>query len=480
MDRGWLAGFALAAGCATACADPAVRSPAGLYAPVGIRMIDPGLPEVDLLVVVDDSEGMAEEQARFADLIVDLVMPADADGDGAPDWNAVSNPHVGVVSSDMGTGGVPAGCADAELGDDGVLQSEPAGVVAGCDVTYPKFLTFDPVAGDDARRFAEDLRCVATLGTAGCGWEQPLAALEKAVTVHAGPGGANEGFLRPDAILAVVIVTNEDDCSVDDPAIFGEDAALGPLELRCLAHPQMLRRVDALVASVLSAKPGRPERIFVAAIGGVPPDLAAPDEQDFDAMLADPRMSTDAEAPLPSCEAASVGTAFAPRRIVELLGGIADAGGRGLAQSTCQDDWTDAARAIAGILGSLHPDQADACLSDVLVQPDGSALSTGEHASCKVLETIQKGASCGPGRFQVEVNEEGVVCQLCQTGDGEPPHELDFEGTDLRPCAGAVNRWSYVAEADWCPDGGIAFTPEPMFADGSRVSVQCLNFIEGR
>jgi hypothetical protein len=51
------------------------------------------------------------------------------------------------------------------------------------------------------------------VGTSGPGWEQPLEAGVKMPLKDRMDDGANKGFLRDDALLAVVILTDEDDCS---------------------------------------------------------------------------------------------------------------------------------------------------------------------------------------------------------------------------------------------------------------------------
>ena len=57
--------------------------------------------------------------------------------------------------------------------------------------------------------------CIAALGESGCGFEQPLAAISRALGADGRPPPAeNQGFLRPDAYLLVVLLSNEDDCSV--------------------------------------------------------------------------------------------------------------------------------------------------------------------------------------------------------------------------------------------------------------------------
>ena len=71
---------------------------------------------------------MAEEQANLAaslpTLVQQLVEPPDADGDMEPDWLAVTDLRIGVVTPDMGTGGnvVPT-CANPDFGEDGVLRT---------------------------------------------------------------------------------------------------------------------------------------------------------------------------------------------------------------------------------------------------------------------------------------------------------------------------------------------------------------------
>src|SRR6185369_11195619 len=49
------------------------------------------------------------------------------------------------------------------------------------------------------------------VGTDGCGFEQHLGAARLALDVD--QPLENEGFLRPDAILGLVVLADEDDCS---------------------------------------------------------------------------------------------------------------------------------------------------------------------------------------------------------------------------------------------------------------------------
>jgi hypothetical protein len=72
--------------------------------------------------------------------------------------------------------------------------------------------------------------CAATVGASGSGDERVAEALQSAVSSSMqGPGGCNEGFLRNDAVLVVVIVTDEDEADFVDNMDFVDE--FGP-ELR--------------------------------------------------------------------------------------------------------------------------------------------------------------------------------------------------------------------------------------------------------
>ncbi len=448
--------------------------------------------DVDLLFLVDNSNSMREEQANltanFADLIGALVIPPDQDADGATDWNAVRTLHIGVISTDMGTSGLTiTTCDEAERGDDGVLQNLPAAEMAGCDATYPKFLTFDADLGDAPDAVAPDFACIATLGTGGCGFEQQLFAVEKALTVHAAEGAANEGFLRADAVLAILMVTDEEDCSISDPSIFSDDDTLGPLNLRCFNNFEMVRPVDEFVDSILSVKPGHPERIVVSAITGVPPDLVqlTSDQlrssdimttEDFDAILDDPRMieTVDFSAAgggnrlVPSCDVPGLGVAFPPRRIVELIRDIDSVGNNGLVQSICQADWSDSTRAISNLIGRAIPGTC----TPLPLLGEAEPLANGEHADCVVLEILPD-PGCAAGRIPRGEDDGQTICQVCQQGDGSPPYETDFRGESVAGCDGEWF-WFYTTEGDGCGlRGKIDFTLGGEPPEGALLRVEC-------
>jgi hypothetical protein len=237
----------------------------------------------------------------------------------------VGSLHVGVVSTDLGTPGssVP-GCANSDLGDDGLLnpirnggalarhepwESAPPTFGRPEDCTdpnqFPSFISFTSGA-TDTRTFTHDFQCNAGIYVNGCGLESQLDAAYRALVIHdardsAGNTSPNAGFLRENALLSIVVLTDEEDGSVRDcrfangtPCTDGATDVYNPaseawasmeLNLRDYLYqpcgPQdptwpLERYVDPRNANagLFALKPGHPERILFAAITGVP--LAIP------------------------------------------------------------------------------------------------------------------------------------------------------------------------------------------------------------
>lgn len=332
---------------------------------------------VDLLVMVDDSSSMSQEQQSLASAMPELVRAlatGDVEADGTVDFTPVADLHVGVVSSDMGTGGfaLPT-CAESDHGDDGILQHTPSGVVSGCDGTYPAFLQYAP--GDGLSTFRMDFSCIAQLGTGGCGFEQQLEAVLKAITPSTsdvrffggttGHGdGENAGFLRPDSILVTLLVTDEDDCSAQDPDIFNTSSTTytDDLNLRCSQHPEAMFPISRYVDGLRALRPGEPDRVVFGAVVGIPIDL---EDASYDDILDDSRMAftIDPGMPtrlVPSCDVVDRGTAFPPRRIVQTAKEL-DLLGSGVALgSICQEDYS---AALAKLLAQIQAviDAGNAC-----------------------------------------------------------------------------------------------------------------------
>lgn len=177
---------------------------------------------VDILFVVDNSNSMLPNQAHlvrsFPRLVQALRLPRL--GGDLPDL------RVGVISTDLGARGVPGDCRPFP-GDGGRLR-RLAGTLRAAQpwLEYHGGQTnITGLAGLDALQLlGTGFSQLANLGTAGCSYEQPLEAARMALDPAL---RVNPGFMRSNALLAVVFITNEDDCSVASPESFRFDEAPG-------------------------------------------------------------------------------------------------------------------------------------------------------------------------------------------------------------------------------------------------------------
>jgi hypothetical protein len=197
---------------------------------------------VDVLIVVDDSPGMSYGQAWLARDIEALTAALDA-LPGGPSY------RVGVVSTDLGVGTFANSNCSAS-GDAGKLLLRPVCPVPSGGVKYVQRVGS---ALNVSGTVKDAIGCMVQLGQDGCGFEQPLEAMRVALT-------ANTSFLRPDAALAVIFLTNEDDCSAKSAALYDPgDTALGPYSsYRCFQYGVLCSgQKPPLEPTVLQAcKPG--------------------------------------------------------------------------------------------------------------------------------------------------------------------------------------------------------------------------------
>jgi hypothetical protein len=222
--------------------------------------------KVDLLIAIDNSVSMAEKQKLFAktvpELLTRLVSPYCATTGGAivsrpatPDESCPSGSarefaplrdlHVGVITSSLGAHGAIGGryviCSDPKEDDHAhLLPLERTGVPSYDGKGYfkwdPDHLA-SPRGEDDVQAFAASLEAtILSAGENGCGYEAPLEAVYRflvepnpPVSIEVGSDklskriGTDEAllkqrrdFLRPDSSVAVLILSDENDCSVLD------------------------------------------------------------------------------------------------------------------------------------------------------------------------------------------------------------------------------------------------------------------------
>ena len=200
--------------------------------------------KVDFVFVIDNSGSMGDEQANLV-----ANFPAFIDGI-QNNLEDVESYHVGIVSTDTYTYNV-AGCQQLSSFVVQTGGSNSSNMVCG---PYADGFNFITEADDLAASFT----CAAQIGTSGSASERQMQAMLEAVQeVEGDPGECNEGFLRDDALLVIVIITDEpDNASVPSTPMEWYDG-------------------------VLAAKLGIPENVVVVSLintpGGMCPGSTATD-----------------------------------------------------------------------------------------------------------------------------------------------------------------------------------------------------------
>jgi hypothetical protein len=222
--------------------------------------------QMDVLFVIDNSPSMADKQQLLKDAIPTLVrrlanplcvhteaaeieIAVESVDTPCPDgyrreFDPIRDLHIGVITSSLGGHG---GDLCAVIGSDSEGQNDHAYLLGlrprGSSIpTYQDlgFLAWDPDAEhqppgtgdiDGLESNFEDL--VTTAGEKGCGFESTLEAFYRflidpappaRIEVEGGraiPRGVDESllaqrksFLRPDSLLAIIMLSDENDCSV--------------------------------------------------------------------------------------------------------------------------------------------------------------------------------------------------------------------------------------------------------------------------
>jgi hypothetical protein len=214
-------------------------------------------PQIDLLVVVDNSGTMGAQQQILArslpTLVARLETLTNADGMAVgPDVNVM------VTTSDFGNPlctpfepagydparGAPISTACTSRLQDFTNLTGTLSVPEACEDRCPApvepdgpFIHFDADGdnipdsvmpadidgdGDLDSPAAQALACIGPQGINGCGYESQLENMLQALNPAADWNQAAEPFLRPDAMLAIVLVSDEEDCSVSDYSIMDD------------------------------------------------------------------------------------------------------------------------------------------------------------------------------------------------------------------------------------------------------------------
>jgi hypothetical protein len=504
----------------------------GVTETVNVTNID----KVDLLFMVDNSSSMEDKQTNLRQHVPQLVQTL-VTGMRSPDdpnpFPPVTDLHIAVVDSDMGLPGVGGVSGCSGYGDDGLFQHtpHPSAENPSCDPSYPPFLSYlaNSPTSPTADKISRDFGCIANVGAMGCGFEQQLEAVLKGLWPSADPtftflGEAgsperlghgdreNAGFLRNDptkglSLLAIIVLSDEDDGSTGDMQLYTPAAALPAntwvdpstrdnLNLRPLigANRDHLFKVSRYIDGFKALRKGNENLVVFAAITGVPLDLvddramAGVDFSDqmqrdafYDRMLADPRMqnvpdnqSTPQTFVVPACQT-SFGHGYPGQRYIQVAKGF---GENATVYSICEPDYTPA---IDHIIDVIARQLRTVCLPRALVRKqDGKVAcnviwelptadtrsSTDVPIACSDRPDFLSAPSAGQptvasGGGQIcTVNQLAVVNGQVSGGDGW--YYDDFSDERKRSCKPSTPQ-------------RVAFSTGAHPPTGVTVKLECLN-----
>ena len=465
------------------------------------------LPErtkLDFLFVVDNSGSMCQEQANLARNFRHISEFLFAQFGDSADFRIASvstdmdaqNPvagrfatGAGAIDGACGAEGTPSAdltyCADlfATEGARPVLRS-------GEDGNIGRLCARDPepakcVATDLEKKFA----CLVGLGVHGSSFESGLEAMRTALSCdgpNAGsfaaccadgiydpacvpPPGEEPEFLRPDAILVVVVVSDEDDCSADPDTPVDRGYVSN-----CLWQRDKLVPVGEYVDFLQSRKADPAGQLIVATIAGqrsytaegVPLRYAPGVADACDASLAerfDPSIPLDVCCPdgqchggaRPVCDSAA-GKGYAGTRYLELSEAFG-ARGVGCPEGTegtdacvhiCEETFSRALditrERIRGVLSSYCLDRAPRCAVE--------------------------GRACADDAERADTANYGMVVRTrCSRTEADGGRCSRLEPPRIR----GADEYTLDFEADDCPSG-VRLTLDELPSAGAEVTVEYL------
>jgi hypothetical protein len=409
--------------------------------------------KVDIIFVIDNSGSMSEEQGNLARNFP-VFMDELAGLQGA-DFQIAS------VSSDLGAGAGSTNDSCAQSGGDRGVFCSVKGMDfctrCGVDVSRGRFLrTINPNYQGNIRSV---FTCMSTFGTTGCAIEHSIGALRNALLAP-----ENAGFIREDAYLAFVILTDEDDCTAPaNSPLFAMPRPGQEVSLICAleahvcggAHNTGMMAVDRPLAECQAASDGGliplsqmvtdilaikkdPARIIAAGIFGWPlPGNEAAARYQI-------QMNGNNLASRPVCSSAGNGSAVPGIRVKRFVESFPT----NSVYSICQNDFREVVKSIAQ---KIRVTVGDPCVTAPLmdINPATAALEVdctvterrplgnnrfdevvvpqckgGETAPCWQLSPL---ASCSKSGYQLDVDRKGAMpiegtrqsirCLTCPTGN---------------------------------------------------------------
>ena len=382
---------------------------------------------VDVLWVIDNSGSMLQEQEALADRFDEFIDDLAA---------ATDDFHIAVITTDTSN-------RDAGVFRSGPHASADAEIVASCpDAVGPVLDAADyyveagnPESGIDTVALQADFRCIAAVGRQGAVFEAGLQAVQIALSDEL-LDSQNAGFLRDDAALSVMFLTDEDDCShgagftpFSDSDCYVED------------NRDQLIPVQDVYDQLVELKGGA-ANVYVAGIIG--PD----DMREF-----------NPDQPI-SC-ISELGEARSGDRYAELISMFE---GNGVEASICADDFGATLRTVAAVLtdnldaGICVPQEPATCSSDAdcalgaCVNPGnpsvGDSFCETYEVEVTVIDASMSELLAGPGAISEMPSPDRVYDVDYDASDCGTGVRIDFVES-YRPPAGSRVRLFYEIALDW-------------------------------
>lgn len=199
--------------------------------------------QLDLLFVIDNSQQMADKQALLASAVPQLLERLS----NPPVGTGFNDFHIGVITSSLGS----AGATTCPRGDLTFNYDDQAHLIPSVRSTVDDpglgFLTWSDT-GDGSPAF-ELSGHIQGAGEVGCGLEAPLEAMYRFLVDPAPPEevvlnqnsrsepmgtdqtvlAQRDAFLRPESTVGIVILSDENDCSIMTGGAYYNNAGFGYL-----------------------------------------------------------------------------------------------------------------------------------------------------------------------------------------------------------------------------------------------------------
>jgi hypothetical protein len=349
----------------------------------GQSLAIPAVVETDILFVVDDSGSMAAEQSRLATAFGSFITalgatPVQNDYQIGITTTSVDYP---VCSVALDASGNCPGTVDVQTtfggSPSGVPYPRGALVAAG---SRPKLLR------KGSPTLVADFVANVAVGTSGSGKEQGLRALRYALEDRI-LDGTNAGLLRPGARLAIVLVSDEDDCSefASPPRIVYRGAD------RCHsdAEQALLPPVQQFADFLRSPIGGEARDVTLAVVAGVNPVSKLPE--------------------IPACNPGGY-KAVRYKQLTDAFGAA------GYIDDVCQPDFTATLNAIAS-----------------LIDPGQNLPLSGTPPDWRLLQVMVSQADGAQSTCSVGL-AGSTADVLYREPQGGRPASLTFQGAPGQPC----------------------------------------------